>query len=282
MFGYVNVNKESLSSENTEIYQSFYCGLCAKLKEISGAKGQMLLNYDMTFLIILLSGLYELEDEEKEFICKLHPAKKRKMRINRATEYAAQMNVLLSYRNFADDWQDEGQMRKRALMKVFEKEYKKIAIMYPRQAAAIDRCIKNLKVAEESGEYNVDIVAGYTGEMLSEIFAWEDGMWSDNLRSLGFYLGKFIYIMDAYEDIGKDIRNGSYNVLFETRRKNRRDFDTISKLMLVSMMTECAKAFERMPVVLYGDIIRNILYSGVWNKFEYLQLKKAKKEKERK
>ncbi|MCR5785778.1 MAG: DUF5685 family protein [Eubacterium sp.] len=279
MFGYVNVNKESLDKNNIEIYQSFYCGLCAKLKEISGPKGQMLLNYDMTFLIILLSGLYELEDEEKDFICKLHPTQKRKMRINRATEYAAQMNVLLSYQNFADDWHDDGQIKKRALMKLFEKQYKKIAIMYPSQAAAIEKCMRDLKKAEENGEYNVDIVAGYTGEMLSEIFAWEGGMWSENLKTLGFYLGKFIYIMDAYEDIGEDMKNGSYNVLYEIRRKNKKDFDTISKVMLVSMMTECAKAFERMPIVLYGDIIRNILYSGVWNKFEYLQIKKAKKEK---
>ena len=279
MFGYVNVNKESLSKENIEIYQGYYCGLCHELRLRSGAKGQVLLNYDMAFLIILLTGLYELEDEEREFVCPLHPTQKRKMRLNRATEYAADMNVLLSYQNFADDWNDDGSIRKGALMKLFHKEYERISLTYPRQAKAIEEYLRKLRAAEENGETNVDIVAGYTGEMLAEIFAWENGMWSDDLRTLAFYLGKFIYIMDAYEDIDKDASKGSYNVLYEVRRKNQDDFDTISKLMLVSMMTECAKAFERMPIVLHGDIIRNILYSGVWNKFEYLQLKKAKKEK---
>ena len=59
MFGYVNINRNELSDENKKIYQGYYCGLCQKLKEVSGRKGQMLLNYDMTFLVVLLTGLYE-------------------------------------------------------------------------------------------------------------------------------------------------------------------------------------------------------------------------------
>ena len=52
MFGYVNINRNELSDENKKIYQGYYCGLCQKLKEVSGRKGQMLLNYDMTFLAV--------------------------------------------------------------------------------------------------------------------------------------------------------------------------------------------------------------------------------------
>ena len=54
MFGYINVNGAQLSEENKKIYQSYYCGLCRKLKEFCGKKGQALLNYDMTFLVVLL------------------------------------------------------------------------------------------------------------------------------------------------------------------------------------------------------------------------------------
>mgnify|MGYP007023315250 CR=1 FL=1 len=57
MFGYINVNGAQLSEENKKIYQSYYCGLCRKLKEFCGKKGQALLNYDMTFLVVLLTGL---------------------------------------------------------------------------------------------------------------------------------------------------------------------------------------------------------------------------------
>ena len=68
MFGYINVNGKELSEENKQIYQSYYCGLCRKLREFCGAKGQVLLNYDMTFLVVLLTGLYEPQTEYKLYL----------------------------------------------------------------------------------------------------------------------------------------------------------------------------------------------------------------------
>ena len=82
MFGYININQKELSEESKKIYQAYYCGLCQKLKTNCGTKGQMLLSYDLTFLIVLLTGLYELENTETEFTCPLHPTKKRTAYIN--------------------------------------------------------------------------------------------------------------------------------------------------------------------------------------------------------
>ena len=77
MFGYITVNKKQLSDEQIKTNQEYYCGLCRKLKQDYGKRGQLVLNYDMTFLIVLLSGLYEPDDEKKEqFICAAHPAQK--------------------------------------------------------------------------------------------------------------------------------------------------------------------------------------------------------------
>lgn len=117
--------------------------------------------------------------------------------------------------------------------------------------------------------------------MLGEIFAWKDDIWADELRCLGFYMGKFIYLMDAYEDLEKDRRKSEYNPFEDLAKKNPADFETLSKLILTSMMSECSKSFERLPILLHADIIRNILYSGVWSKYEYLQLKKKKRRKSR-
>ncbi len=281
MFGYIHVNRKELSEENTKIYQSYYCGLCQSLKENTGIKGQMLLNYDMTFLIVLLTGLYELEDEQKEFICAIHPGKKRLSRINEATRYAADMNVILAYHNLEDDWRDDRAYAKKAISHIIKKDYLRISAKYPRQAAALEAYMKKLGECEKSGEHNIDLIAGLTGEMLGEIFAWKEDIWSDELRCLGFYMGKFIYLMDAYEDLDKDEKNKSYNPFSDMRWENPKDFETLSKLILTSMMSECSKSFERMPILLHADIIRNILYSGVWSKYEYIQLKKKKRRKSR-
>ncbi|MCR5666858.1 MAG: DUF5685 family protein [Eubacterium sp.] len=280
MFGYICVDREQMSDDDKKIYQSFYCGLCQVLRQSSGIKGRMLINYDMTFLIVLLSGLYELENTKQSYLCPLHPTKKRTLFINEATRYAADMNLLFAYQNFEDDWVDERSYTKKMLTKIFDKDYEKIRGKYPRQVEAMEDYMKRLQTAEREQEQNLDVIAGLSGEMLAEIFVWKkDDVWEKALRHMGFYMGKFIYLMDAFEDIEKDKKSGSYNPLIQMQKEHEQDFDTFSGLMLTSMMSECSKSFETLPILEYVDILRNILYSGVWTKFNMLLQKKEKGKK---
>ena len=107
MFGYVLANKSELKMKEFYKYKAYYCGLCRILKEKYGVLGQMTLTYDMTFLVILLTSLYECETEMEEQRCMMHPVKKQKMLWNEITEYAADMNIVLPYHHFVDDWRDE-------------------------------------------------------------------------------------------------------------------------------------------------------------------------------
>ena len=282
MFGYININGSGLSEESKKAYQAYYCGLCRQLKADCGTKGQMMLSYDLTFLIVLLTGLYELENKESEFTCPLHPTKRRTAYINEATEYAADMNLILAYHNLIDDWKDEKSYAKKALVKMLDKDYARITEKYPRQVAAMEHYMKETESMETRGEQNLDVVSGLSGEMLGEIFCWKDDVWKEELKTLGFYMGKFIYLMDAYEDFEKDKKKNAYNPLHYMETNGNQDFETICKLLLTSMMSECAKSFERLPILLHADILRNVLYSGVWTKYEYLQLKKKKMEEKKK
>ena len=279
MFGYINVNRKELSEENKKIYQSYYCGLCQSLNTNCGKKGQMLLNYDMTFLVVLLTGLYELENTEKIFTCMMHPMNKQTAFHNEIIDYCAAMNVMLAYYNLIDDWKDEKNYSKKTLANMIRKDYERFAEMYPRQTKALETYIQRLDEYEAAGETNIDLVAGITGEMTGELFAWKEDEWYEELKTLGFYKGKFIYLMDAYEDIDKDEKEKKYNPLCQLRKDNPKDFETLCRLMMTSMMSECAKSFERLPILQHADIIRNILYSGVWSKYEYIQLKKKKRTK---
>lgn len=281
MFGYININQKELSEENKKIYQAYYCGLCQKLKTNCGTKGQMLLSYDLTFLIVLLTGLYELENTETEFTCPLHPTKKRTAYINEVTEYAADMNLILAYQNLLDDWKDEKSYTKKAFVKILDKDYTRIVSKYPRQVRALEEFMRKTAEAEKNKETNLDLVAGLTGEMLGEIMCWREDEWQEELRTLGFYMGKFIYLMDAYEDYEADQKKNCYNPLVYMEKENDQEFDTFCKLLLTSMMSECAKSFERLPILLHADILRNILYSGVWSRYEYLQLRKKKLEEKK-
>lgn len=279
MFGYINLNRKELPEESAKAYQAYYCGLCQALKRTCGTKGQMLLTYDMTFLIVLLTGLYELDHEESAFTCPLHPTKKQTAWINEATEYAADMNVILACHNLEDDWRDQRAYAKKALAKALAKDYSRIREKYPRQVQAVFSYTKKLAAAEEAGEENIDVVSGLTGEMLGEIFDWKEDEWSQEMRCLSFYLGKFIYLMDAYEDLDQDKKRQEYNPFSKMVCQKEGDFETFARLILTSMMSECAKSFERLPILLHADILRNVLYSGAWSKYEYLQKKKKKQQK---
>ena len=137
--------------------------------------------------------------------------------------------------------------------------------------------MEKLAAYEKQEEKNIDIVAGITGDMLGELLAWKEDEWYQELKTLGYYMGKFIYMMDAYEDVEKDEKKNNYNPLRHLKKENEKDFETLCRLMMTSMMAECAKSFERLPILQHADILRNILYSGVWTKYEYLQLKKKKR-----
>lgn len=283
MFGYININRKELTEEGKKAYQAYYCGLCQGLKGSCGRKGQMLLNYDMTFLVVLLTGLYELENEEKVFTCPIHPTKKQTAWLNEATEYAADMNVILAYHNLEDDWRDDKAYGKKALAKMFEKDYERIKKKHSRQVQAIETYMERQAEAEQRNETNIDIIAGLTGEMTAELFDWREDEWSEELHCLGFYLGKFIYLMDAYEDLEKDKKNKAYNPFISLKTKEKEeDFETFCRLLLTSMVSEGAKSFERLPILMHADILRNVLYSGIWSRYEYLQIKKKKQQEKKK
>lgn len=107
MFGYIVVHKPELKVREYETYRASYCGLCHSLKKQSGRIGQLTLSFDMTFLALLLTGLYEPETVTKSARCIAHPVEKHFYRENRYFDYAADMNVLLTYYKCLDDWQDE-------------------------------------------------------------------------------------------------------------------------------------------------------------------------------
>lgn len=280
MFGYINANKATMTEEEIAVYKSYYCGLCQQLKKEAGMKGQIILNYDCTFLALILSALYELDSNETRFTCALHPTKKKTAFENDAISYAAAMDILLSFHNLMDDYKDNKNSKKMAMAKMIAPTYERLAKEYPRQAHAIEELMRLTAEAEARKETNLDVLSGYTGEMLAELFDWKQDLWSNELRNMGYHLGKFIYMMDAYDDLPEDKKKGQFNPLIEVQEKCPDGFETYCESALSALMAECAKSFERLPILMHADILRNILYSGVWTKYEYIQIKRNKKEKE--
>lgn len=266
MFGYIIVNKDELRIKEWNRYRAYYCGLCRSLKDVAGGRGQMTLTYDMTFLSLLLDSLYECAHLEGDTHCVVHPCKKHHYIRSQASDYAAAMNILLCYDNLRDDWLDDHNPVSAVAATALKQARKRIAAAYPNQAQAVNEYLSKLHDMEQRNEPSLDAAAGATGEMLAKIFAWQFDEWRLDLESVGFYLGKFIYLMDAFEDREKDQKNGSYNpfLLYQGSEK----IEDYAKKVLTMMASEATNAFERLPIVENIELLRNILYAGIWGRFE--------------
>ena len=277
MFGYVTICEPEIKMKDWRKYRAYYCGLCQSLKERYGSAGQMTLTYDMTFLIILLNSLYEKDMKRSAHRCKTHPVKKRDMLQNEFTDYAADMNLILAYYHLKDDWKDEKKISSLAAGTYLQRKAKKAIERYPRQSEVIKKELRALAEFEAKNEQNIDFPAGCFGRLMEEILVYEQDIWEDTLRKIGFYLGKFIYIMDACDDLEKDLKSGSYNPLKEYSK--REDYDKKCHEMLCMMIAESTAAFEKLPCLEDVEILRNILYAGVWTKYNKLLEKKHQNDK---
>lgn len=276
MFGYVNVNRPELKMKDFFKYKAYYCGLCKTLNSKYGRFGQMTLSYDMTFLIILLTSLYESETIREQNRCIIHPVKKHDTLCNEITEYVADMNIALSYHHLMDDWQDEKSVAGLAGAKLLKSSYRKINQKYPRQCREISESLAQLAECEKNKETNIDLVARCFGDLMAGLFVYKEDIWEESLRKVGFYLGKFIYLLDAYDDLEKDRKHDSYNPLLPISENETFKDDCLT--MLTMMMAECTREFEKLPCLTDVDILRNILYDGVWTKFDAINLKREKQE----
>lgn len=274
MFGYVVINKQELKFKEYDEYRGFYCGLCQSLKDRYGFSGQVSLNYDMTFLSILLSALYEEDIKENKSHCIIHPFKKQLKYINKYIDYCADMTILLSYYKCKDDIEDEKKIGSYIEASLLKKQIKKLEQQYSSKCHLIKEFINVSSDMEKENIQDIDTIANQSGKMLSEIFAYKEDEWSKSLREVGFYLGKFIYLIDAYEDVEKDIKQDNFN-LFKNIYQNA-DFDAYIEDLLSLMISSCANAFETLPIFEYRDILRNILYSGIWTKYEMIKERKKK------
>ena len=130
MFGYVVINKPELKFKEFDIYRGYYCGLCRSLKKRYGIAGQMTLTYDMTFLAMLLTGLYEAEISEEKHRCIAHPMSRHLMLQSKYTDYVADMNIILAYYKALDDWKDEHNNYKKHLTFQLQKFTKKTKLKF--------------------------------------------------------------------------------------------------------------------------------------------------------
>jgi len=268
MFGYVMANLPELNKEQRDRYEAVYCGICRSIRESAGNAARLGLSYDMAFLSLLLTSLYEPEETGGNRACRLHPRKPRSWAHNEYIRYGADMNVALAYYNAKDDYEDEKHLSSRIMAGVFGKTLPELKEKYPRQTAAIAECLGRLDRLEKENCPNPDEPAGCFGQLMGELLVYREDLWAPKLRQLGDALGRYIYLADAAVDYRRDKRKQQYNPFLAMGMGE--DWAAWEQYLVLAM-GRCTKRFEALPLVQDKEILDNILYSGIWAEYRRRQ-----------
>ena len=267
MFGYVRINKMDLTFREFDYYKGYYCGLCKYLKENHGEISRLSLNYDITFLIVILTALYKLDSDITYERCIANPLKKKMRIVNEITEYAASMNILLSYYKLEDNLYDDNGIKDKLAYELYKGKLKKAYEKYPQKAEYIKQQLGNLRELEKQESKSIDKVSNTFGNLMGEIFVYKKDEYEQNLRNIGFNLGKYIYILDAYEDLEEDNKKGRYNPFIDYIDKKEELKNKVDRLISMSLGM-ATKNIEQLNLEFNKSIINNIIYSGVYLRYK--------------
>ena len=269
MFGYIAPVLSALNEDQKQRYRSVYCGVCHALRGLSGPAGRSLLSNDLTFLAILLNSLYEPDTESGAARCAVHPVRSHPYQVSAMTRYAAEMNILLSWYKFRDQWMDDHTLSGRAGQRWLQKKAAEISLRHPAQAQAVESALSQLWAAEKQENPPVDLLCNLSGAMLGTVFVPDPrDHWAEHLWGVGAGLGRFVYWMDAWEDYDADRRRHRFNPLVSCH--SRPDYESFCLQGMELFLAETAAHFEVLPLEKDLDLLRNVLYSGVWQRYRAL------------
>lgn len=276
MIGYVGIYHAELKVKEVSKYRAYYCGLCQRLYQKFSNIARLAVSYDFTFLLMLHGSLYGERVIKNKYACPIHLISKNIVLQNYYTEYAADMNMYMLYKKIQDDKLDDNNLMSFLVEPWIKIKLREIYHSYKDKFTRIDKLQDKLNEYERQNNKDIEILSSAFGNILSEIFVIKEDEWAKYLRRLGHYLGKFIYILDAYEDKEKDLKKGSFNPLFDNNKKDLYTENEIKDYLLMSIASACTE-FEKLPCVRDYNILHNILYLGVWNKYNEIRQKRLRK-----
>lgn len=279
MFGYVRPYKPELLVKEYSQYKAVYCQLCRVLGEEYGPMARFALSYDCAFYAMLALSVDGEQVEERKGRCVCNPMKMCAYLPSPGDGYkkAAALCVLLTYHKLRDDCEDEGFFRSlgsRLLLPLASHKAKKAAGMYPAMARTVEETMESQRRAERDGA-GIDQCAEPTANLLKELFgelAGCDERQRPPLESLGYFLGRWVYLMDAADDLRDDMRTGSFNPFIkrlglegkkELSEEERKAADEACNEALNATAARLVLALNLIDLGTFGPIIENVARKGL-------------------
>lgn len=277
MFGYIKPFEPNLLVKELELYKAAYCGMCRALKKYVSPLMPLSLNYDFVLLAIMRMALQRTPPKIEKKRCAASPFKK-KCRLcaadNLSLRYAAQAGALLTYYNLKDDAHDKDKSLPRRLggklfSMILAPSIKRICRdddVLAQLSHDIESVLTKISRLEFEKSKDLDTLAAASGELLSlAASAGLDGENRETAANYGLHIGKWLYIVDAYDDLEKDEKSKSFNPLllrFGSVGTVRDNVNTVDAV-LARYIDDAANELKKLPATCYNGILNNITLQGL-------------------
>ena len=278
VFGYILPHKPELKIKEYELFNAFYCGICKSIGRRFGTIPRITIKYDSVFLAMLLYSITGSTLKINMERCIVHPVRPRHVVLwNDIIDYAADVNLILSYFSLKDKSVDEGLAHARMGMILLKPVYKKLKRQYGEKCDIIEKRLTELAVLEKEGCASMDAAAEPFAMIMEEVVAHKPFCQEEKtesiLRWLGYNLGKWIYLLDAFDDMEADMKKKNYNPLLELARDAKKEITNAAGLKdrikdrvefnLVYSLDQVGKAYELLGAKNVKGILENIIYMGM-------------------
>lgn len=279
MFGYVRPNKSELLVKEYAQYKAAYCQLCKVLGNEYGFLARFTLSYDCAFYALLALSVTGSKVEECRGRCVCNPLKPCAYLASAGEEYekAAALCVLLTYHKLRDDLADQGffhSLGSRLLIPLVRPKARKAGKRYPAIAEVVERAMEEQGRAEAAGG-GVDQCAEPTANLLGTLFAEladAEERQRPALERFGYFLGRWVYIMDAADDLREDLKSGAFNPFVkklglegktELTPEERAAAELRCNEVLNATAAQLVLAANLLELQNFGPIIQNVAEKGL-------------------
>lgn len=300
MFGYVRPYKSEMLVREYEQYKGIYCELCRQLGKGYGWAARFTLSYDCTFYAVLALSVSGAKVKLRQGKCAANPLKKCNYLPSEGEEYqkAAALSLIMTYHKLRDDLADDGFFRSlgaRLLLPFVSRKAKKAEARYPFLGTAVKNAMEDQRLAEEE-QGGVDRCAEPTAKMLSEIFQELGGCQKSlclPLERFGYFLGRWVYLMDAADDLAEDLSRGSFNPFIarlgltgktELTEEEQRTADEACNEALNATAAQMLPALNLIPLENFAPLVENVVQKGlpeIQREILFLHVTRKKRKKEK-
>lgn len=278
MFGYIKPEHGELLVKEYEQYKGVYCGLCKALGKYYGPTARLTLSYDCTFLSLFLLGVQPECTKFHKGRCVVNPLKKCTFCTGHTEvlQLPSALSVISMYHKLKDDIADGGflsKLRSYCLMPLARRPYKKACRDYPELAEILEEMTQAQKEVEQSTEEpSLDRCAEPSAQMLKQVFALaaDDPQMKLIYETVGYFAGKWIYVIDAADDLEDDLKDGSFNPLIgmmqlteDSPKEEIQKAKEYCNGVLNMSLSQIIASVNLIHFYHFGSIIENIVEKGL-------------------